>query len=107
MKLPSIISELLLATANFDSEKYADCFSQTAVVLDEGETYSGRDAIRKWNDVTNEKYSAKLEPVAYVADGDTGIMTTKVSGNFDGSPIILKYHFVFNGEKIGHLKITG
>jgi hypothetical protein len=36
-----------------------------------------------------------------------GVLTTKVSGTFPGSPIVLTYNFEFTGELIRYLKIKG
>ena len=33
-----------------DSESFSQCFTEDAVVKDEGHTYTGRAAIKKWKD---------------------------------------------------------
>lgn len=106
MNLPNIISDLLSAQANFNSTAYASCFSEMAVILDEGETHKGRDEIRQWNDTTNAKYKTTLEPIDFSTSDKTSILTAKVSGTFDGSPVILKYHFELKNGLIEGLKIT-
>lgn len=106
MKLPSILLELLAAQENFDSKAYAKCFSETALVYDENETHKGSSEILQWNEKTNKMYKTQLEVLGFELSNTTNILTTKVSGSFDGSPIVLKYHFELENEKIESLKIT-
>ena len=61
----------------------------------------------QWNEKTNAEYQTQLEPIEFSTTGNTSILTTKVSGTFDGSPIVLKYHFELNNGRITSLKITG
>ncbi|MHA4844774.1 hypothetical protein ACX0G7_11450 [Flavitalea antarctica] len=42
MNLPKVLANLVKAQNDFDSTAYADCFSETAVVFDEGKTHTGR-----------------------------------------------------------------
>lgn len=35
LQLPEVVSNLLTAQKNYDSDAYADCFSETALVIDE------------------------------------------------------------------------
>jgi hypothetical protein len=107
MNLPNVISDLIAAQAKFDSKTYAERFSQTALVFDENETHKGRNEIEKWNEKTNEVYRIQLEALEFLVTETTNILTTKVSGTFEGSPIVLKYHFELKGGKIESLKITG
>ncbi len=107
MNLPDIIKALINAQAKFDSEAYADCFSETAIVFDEGATHTGRQEIRQWNEKTNIKYKTQLEPITFSTIDKANILTAKVSGYFNGSPIVLKYHFEISNGQITVLKITG
>lgn len=106
MKLPKVISDLLTTQQKFDSKAYADCFSETAIVLDEGSMHKGHKEIQQWNEKTNLKYKTILDPIGFVTIGDANILTTKVSGSFEGSPIVLNYHFELKNGKIEGLKIT-
>jgi hypothetical protein len=86
MDLPTIIADLLAAQAKFDSIGYANCFSETAVVFDEGETHKGKTGIQQWNEKTNAKYRTVPEPIEFTTNAQTGMLTAKVSGTFAGSP---------------------
>ncbi len=104
MNLPVIIERLVNAQNNLDSTAYADCFWESATVLDEGKTYRGKDAIRDWIDGANQKFQTRMTPVAYAAK--EGILQAEISGGFPGSPIRLNYAFEFKGSLIQSLEIT-
>lgn len=105
MNLPKVITDLVEAQNNFDSLAYADCFSETAVVFDEGKTYTGKKEIQEWIKEANEKYQAVMQPVEYSATEE--ILKAEVSGNFPGSPIVLSYHLKLEEGLIQSLNITG
>jgi ketosteroid isomerase-like protein len=106
MKLPSIIADLLTAQEKYDSKAFSECFSDDAVVFDEGKTYRGKKEIRQWNEMTNTKYKTKYEPLEISDTEDGIILTAKISGTFDGSPAIIKYHFETKNIKIASLRIV-
>jgi ketosteroid isomerase-like protein len=105
MKLPSIIADLLTAQEKYDSKAFSECFSDDAVVFDEGKTYRGKKEVRQWNEMTNAKYKTKYEPLEISNNGDGIILTAKISGTFPGSPAIIKYHFETKNNKITSLHI--
>jgi ketosteroid isomerase-like protein len=107
MDLPKVISDLVAAQNNFDSAAYAKCFSETAVVYDEGKTHSGRKEIEHWIADANEKYNATMKPVGFEENEMECILKAETSGNFPGSPIVLSYHLKITGGLIQTLKITG
>jgi len=105
MNLPNVITELIKTQNNFDSVTYAKCFTETAVVFDEGKTHNGRKEIETWIDKANKDYEATMKPLEYSTKDQ--ILKAEVSGNFPGSPIILSYHLEIADELIQSLKITG
>ena len=105
MNLPKEVEALLQAQAQFDSAAFADCFAETAVVFDEGKTHKGRKEIQKWNAHTNQEYRTVLQPQSYTKSGEEHILTTRVSGTFDGSPIVVNYQFQIENGFIQSLKI--
>jgi hypothetical protein len=107
MKLPNVVQELIKAQNNFDSVAYANLFSETSVVYDEGKTHTGRKEIQKWIAESNEKYKSVMQPVEYTETGKKGILSAKVSGTFEGSPAVLKFNFEMNEGLIQSLKISG
>lgn len=105
MNLPKVVAELIETQNNFDSVAYANCFSETAVVFDEGKTHNGRKEIEKWIDKANKDYQATMKPLEYWATEE--ILKAEVSGNFPGSPIVMSYHLKITDGFIQSLKITG
>ncbi|QHS59236.1 nuclear transport factor 2 family protein [Chitinophaga agri] len=107
MRLPKVIADLVHAQGRFDSMAYADCFSETALVHDEGRVYTGRKEIQQWIAEANEKYQAIMQPIAYEENGITSMLTAQVSGSFPGSPLVLYYHLELTEGLISALRITG
>ncbi len=105
MNLPNIITALVNAQNQYDSHSYAECFTDNAVVFDEGKTYNGKPEIENWISEANNEYKTIMKPLNY--DEKKNILSAEISGTFPGSPAILKYHFEFNNGLIQSLKITG
>ena len=105
MNLPKIVADLVATQNNFDSLAYANCFSETAVVFDEGKTHNGRKEIENWIEKANNDYQATMKPLEYSATEE--ILKAEVSGNFPGSPIVLSYHLKLKNGLIQSLRITG
>jgi hypothetical protein len=104
MILPIVIENLVKTQNSFDSLAYANCFSETAVVFDEGNKYNGRIEIQQWIEKVNNDFKVAMKPLEYSPKEE--ILKAEVSGNFPGSPIILSYHFNFHGGLIQSLTIT-
>ena len=107
MNLPKVVSALVKAQDNYDSIAYANCFSETAVVVDEGKTYNGKKEIKSWIAGANEKYKTIMKPIAFETQGAVCVLSAEISGTFDGSPVILEYCFEIIDGLIQSLKITG
>lgn len=107
MNLPEIVSELIKTQNSFDSVAYANCFSETAVVRDEGKTHKGKKQIREWIAGANERYRATMEPLDFKEGGSKSILKVEVEGTFDGSPIVLDYHLEIADGLIQSVRITG
>jgi hypothetical protein len=107
MNLSKVIAELVKAQDNFDSVAYANCFSDTAVVFDEGKTHNGRTEIQHWIAEANEKYKTVMKPIGFTKTDTTSVLSAEISGTFDGSPIVLEYYFEIIDGLIQSLKITG
>ncbi len=107
MNLPKVITDLVNAQDNFDSAAFANCFSETALVLDEGKTHNGRTEIQNWITEANEKYKIVMKPIEFTETDTISVLSAEILGTFDGSPIILNYHFELKDRQIQSLKITG
>jgi SnoaL-like domain len=89
-----------------DGEAVACCFTEEAIVEDEGQSHSGHAAIRAWKTAASRKYSYTCEPFAQERKEGRTIVKTRVTGNFPGSPVDLKFVFRLEGGKIAHLQIA-
>jgi hypothetical protein len=107
MNLPKVIADVVSAQNQFNSIAYANCFSETAVVFDEGKTHTGRKDIQAWIDESNTKYKSVMKPLSIIHEGKTSVLSAECSGTFPGSPITLKFHFDIVDGLIQNLKITG
>ena len=56
MNLPNIITTLVNAQNQYNSHSYAECFTDNAVVFDEGKTYNGKTEIENWISKANNEY---------------------------------------------------
>lgn len=86
-------------------EAIAQCFTQAAVVKDEGNTYRGRAAIVQWKREAAAKYQYTSEPFACEQHDGKVIVTSRLTGNFPGSPLNLRYFFELEGDLIASLEI--
>lgn len=107
MNLPQVVTDLIQAQNSFNSDAYANCFSETGVMLEEGKPYTGRAEIRRLIEETNEKYQSVMKPLEYTVNGTSSVLSAECSGTFPGSPLILKFHFDIVDGQIGYLKVTG
>lgn len=106
IELPPVIANYFAADRGRNAEVVSRCFTDTAVVKDEGNTYSGRDAIRRWKSESSQKYTYTVDPFATAIEGERTIVTSRLTGDFPGSPVDLRYLFVLDDEKIAELEIV-
>ena len=105
-KLVGPVASYIAAANAQDIEAVTASFSEGAVVRDEGQTRQGIAAIREWAAEVTKKYRPTVETLDVVhADGKT-LVTCRVSGNFPGSPVDLRYAFTLSGGKIERLEIS-
>src|SRR5258705_188922 len=104
LNLPKPIAAYFTAD-RADSDAFSQCFTENAVVKDEGHTYDGRAAIKKWKTDASAKYQYTSEPFAYEQKDGVTIVTSKLTGNFPGSPVNLRFFFKLAGGRIASLEI--
>lgn len=97
--------------AYFDADKYgADgvvrCFTNQAIVKDEGRTYEGLAAIAAWKAAASAKYTFVVEPLSLEVKDGRHVVTSRVSGDFPGSMVELQFVFELERGKIASLEIT-
>lgn len=87
-------------------EAVVRCFTAQAVVKDEGRSHVGLDAIRAWKAGASSKYTYTSEPFALEQNDEHHLVTSRVVGNFPGSPVDLRYDFRLERCLIAFLEIT-
>lgn len=89
-----------------DADAVARCFTNDGVVRDEAHTHAGRAAITAWKTAASAKYSYTTRPLRVEQEDGRHIVTSRVTGNFPGSPAELRYVFQLERGKIASLEIT-
>ena len=105
LKLPEPIAAYFNADKR-DGEAVARGFTKQAVVKDEGHTHSGPAAVRAWKVEASAKYSYTSEPFAVEQKDGRYIVTSRLTGNFPGSAVDLRFVFRLERGKIAFLEIT-
>lgn len=106
IELPEVIAAYFSADTKGNAQAISECFTQDANVVDEGNTYTGRDAIRQWMANASTQYTYTVEPFDIAEDGKRAVVTSHLVGNFPGSPVNLRYFFALRGDKIAELEIA-
>ena len=104
LDLPKPVAAYFTADTR-DADAVAQCFTENAVVKDEGHTYQGRAAIQKWKADGSTKYQYTSEPLACERKDEKIVVTSRLTGNFPGSPVNLRFFFGLDGDKIASLEI--
>ena len=106
IKLTRPIATYVAAANAQDVDAVTACFSEAAVVHDEKQERQGIAAIRNWAEEVSEQYHPTVEALEVAETNGRTILTGRISGDFPGSPIELRYAFTLNGGKIERLEIT-
>jgi uncharacterized protein (TIGR02246 family) len=103
---PAVITRYLRAADDKDFHALAACFTEDGSVVDEGKTYVGRDAIRRWREgtVAQWTYTTAVTGTEQVA-GDRYEVAIHLEGNFPGGEVDLTQTFTMSDGLIGRLVI--
>jgi ketosteroid isomerase-like protein len=102
---PGAIDSYFRAIADDDSDALVACFTEDAEVSDEGSVHRGPEEIRAWRDQTRSTYRYTADVLRAERDGDRYVITTRLSGDFPGSPVEVPYHLTLRQELISKLDI--
>lgn len=105
LTLPSPIAAYFAADTK-NGPAVARCFLQAGVVTDEGQTYVGRNAIEAWKTAVSGQFSYSTDPISFEKQGHKFIVVGRVTANFPGSPVDLRYTFTLQDSMIASLEIT-
>jgi hypothetical protein len=102
---PAPIALFFQLSNDKESASLVRCFTPDAAVHDEKHTYNGIAEITDWFIESKKKYSYTAEPLEMEEEDATVIVRARVSGNFPGSPAVLRYTFELKSDKIRSLDI--
>ena len=105
LRLPKPIEIFMAPENTHDTDALASCFTADAIVRDESHTRTGLTAIAAWWRDTERKCYHTAKPVAVVECNGKTVVSTKLSGNFPGSPVTLDFVFELKDAKIASLEI--
>ena len=104
LSLPRPIAAYFAADSD-DGEAVSQCFTENAIVKDEGHTHKGQAAIKAWKTNTSAKYQYTSEPFACEEKDGKIVVTSHLVGNFPGSPVDLRFFFKLEMDKVASLEI--
>jgi ketosteroid isomerase-like protein len=109
--LPPVICEYLAASDRGDDEAVVRCFTQDAVVVDEGREWRGTAPIRRWRATVATAYQYTVQvtgaEVLGEADGtERHDVHVHLEGNFPGGQVDLTDRFALRGGRIASLEIV-
>lgn len=105
MLLPKPIQTYFDAVSPPDGDTVVAAFAPDASVHDEGSIHRGRDEIRSWWLSAQQKYKHRAEPLELLEMPTKTVVRAKVSGEFQGSPIVLSFTFGLADNHITELEI--
>ena len=105
INLPKPLAAYFAAEQAHNAGALARCFTPAGVVRDEGGTFTGTDAIERWNTTARAKYHHSVVPLSATERDGAIVIVARVSGDFPGSPVDLDHVFRLDGEAIASLEI--
>ncbi|ARU41367.1 hypothetical protein CCB80_09555 [Armatimonadetes bacterium Uphvl-Ar1] len=105
--LPAPIASFFAAKGE-DTDQTAACFTEDAVVWDNGEDIKlqGIPEIKMWLSGTTTEYKLSTEVVSGEIVNSQFIAAVVVKGDFPGSPYKFEYAFTLHEDKIAELTIN-
>jgi len=105
-QLPKPIAAYYAAEKALDFTALGLCFQVNGTVRDEGSVRTGRDAIAAWKAEAKAKYRHETEIVDFHEQDGAYFVSTRVSGPFPGSPVLLTQKFTLADDEILSLEIA-
>lgn len=90
----------------YDGQLLANCFAQDAVLQDEGMVFHGPEAISRHIIKANKDAKVSIEVTNLGEKNGETVVTALLTGQFQGSPFPLDFHFTLDSGKIKALNIT-
>lgn len=104
--LTPLVAALLAAHNAHDADAFVACFTEDATLRAEGRAHHGPAAIRAWFESVCQRDRPELD-VLGVADVDGEmVLNVTVKGEFEASPLSLRYILATEDEKFVALRIV-
>jgi hypothetical protein len=103
--LPEVLTTYLSAKLDADLDAIVACFTDDALVHDEGRDHRGRAAIHAWLADLASTYTITYRLLGADRWESGAALRLEVAGNFPGSPVALHQHFSLAGDRIAALTI--
>lgn len=103
--LPQPVAAFYYASDIFDEGLLSGCFAEDVIMIDEGKTYYGPKAVSGYILEANRSANVMTEIINCIEKSGETVVTAIISGDFDGSPVPLDFHFTLNEDKIKLLNI--
>ncbi|QUQ68580.1 nuclear transport factor 2 family protein [Kutzneria sp. CA-103260] len=105
-ELPQVITDYLAAHQARDLDPAIAGYTEDAVVVDEGNTYRGKRAIRDWLARSASEYTYTIELVAAQrVDDEHYVAVHHLEGDFPGGVVDLRFQFTLRDGLIAELVI--
>lgn len=105
-ELPATIRDYLTAHVARDTDAALRAFTSTAVVVDDGTTYRGVEAIRRFHSKAGTEFTYTTELVgAQRIDDEHWVAVHRLVGDFPGGVVELGYHFAMDDDLVAELVI--
>tara|TARA_R110002167_G_scaffold19692_1_gene72377 strand:- start:70298 stop:70624 length:327 start_codon:yes stop_codon:yes gene_type:complete len=102
---PEPLNQFFDASNTKTRKMLISCFSEDAVVKDEGKTHTGKQAISIWTDLAISTYQPSYQVLSIKLTSLGADVVAMVSGSFLGSPIELSFQFALTNNLITQLEI--
>ncbi len=105
--LPAAIRGFLAAHAAHDADAALPAFTPAPVVVDDGRTYRGTGEVRRFVSGAGSAYRYTSELLgAERVDDAHWVVAHRLTGDFPGGVVDLRYRFAMAGERIAELVIA-
>jgi ketosteroid isomerase-like protein len=103
---PKVIQAWFDAHAAKRVEAELATMTDDVVVIDQDQTYRGRQAAHGWISGASRQYTYATTVLTSETDGDLTVVTARLEGDFPGGRADLSYRFLLHGEHISALTIS-
>src|SRR5689334_10969089 len=106
-QLPTTVRDFLAAHVVRDADTASSFLAEDAVVVDQGETFRGREKIHAFVRDAGSEFQYTTEQIgAYRVDDANWVVTVRLEGTFPGGVAELDYRFALRGDLIAEIVIA-